>query len=136
MKKWIAEAYILLWEEAADPVHVGGRAEVLPTRWSATSRRHQDCLEKLSAKPCDILIVDLEDCEAEGLELLTQARRMAPWISTMAIVERAAVPTAVKAVKAGACECLEKPVSRSIACARRSRDNWPGWRPCPARAGL
>lgn len=72
--------------------------------------KHQDCLERLSVKPCDILIVDLEGYEEEGLELLTQARRMAPWISTMAIVERAAVPTAVKAVKAGACECLEKPI--------------------------
>jgi len=71
----------------------------------------QDCLEKLSAKPCDILIVDLEGSEGEGLDLLIQVRRMAPWVSTVAIVERAAVPAAVKAVKAGACECLEKPVS-------------------------
>lgn len=70
----------------------------------------QECLEKLAVKPCDVLIVDLEDCEAEGLNLLVQARRTAPWISTIAIVRQAAVPTAVKAVKAGACECLEKPV--------------------------
>jgi two-component system response regulator FixJ len=73
--------------------------------------RHQDCLEKLAAKPCDVLIVDLDDSGMEGLDLLKQARRMAPWISTMAIVEHAAVPMAVEAVKAGACECLEKPVS-------------------------
>jgi len=71
---------------------------------------HQECLEKLSVKPCDILIVELEDDEAEGLELLTKTRRMAPWISTVAIVDRAAVSAAVKAVKAGACDCLEKPV--------------------------
>ena len=76
----------------------------------------RDCLEKLSAKPCDILIVDLEGAEAEGLELLSQVRRMAPWVSTVAIVERAAVPMAVKAVKAGACECLEKPVVADRLC--------------------
>lgn len=70
----------------------------------------RSCLEKLSVQPCDILIVDLEECETEGLEMLVQARRMAPWISTMALVEHAAVPAAVKAVKAGAHECLEKPV--------------------------
>jgi two-component system, LuxR family, response regulator FixJ len=70
----------------------------------------QNCLEKLSVRPCDILIVDLDGCEAEGLELLAQARRMAPWIAAMALVEHAAVPAAVKAVKAGACECLEKPI--------------------------
>jgi two-component system response regulator FixJ len=75
-----------------------------------------DCLEKLSARPCDILIVDLEGSEREGLELLAQARRVAPWISTVAIVERAAVPTAVKAVKAGACECFEKPVEMDRLC--------------------
>lgn len=71
----------------------------------------QDCLEELSARPCDMLIVDLEGSEGEGLELLTEVRRTAPWVSTVAIVERAAVPLAVKAVKAGACECLEKPVA-------------------------
>lgn len=76
----------------------------------------RDCLEKLSAKPCDILIVDLEGSEGEGLELLTQVRRMAPWVSTVAIVERAAVHLAVKAVKAGACECLEKPVATDRLC--------------------
>lgn len=70
----------------------------------------RDCLEKLSATPCDILIVDLEGVEEKGLGLLAQVRRMAPWVPTLAIVERAAVPLAVKAVKAGACDCLEKPV--------------------------
>ena len=70
----------------------------------------QSCLAKLSVRPCDILIVDLEGYETEGLEMLAQARRMAPWISTMALVEHAAVPAAVKAVKTGALECLEKPV--------------------------
>lgn len=78
--------------------------------------RHQDCLEKLSVKPCDILVVDLEDGETEGLDLLRQARRMAPWISTMALVEHAAVPAAVNAVKSGACECLEKPVPADRLC--------------------
>lgn len=79
-------------------------------KWVGYFSRCQDGLEKLAVKPCDILIVDLEGYETEGFELLIQARRMAPWIPTMAIVERAAVPTAVKAVKAGVCECLEKPV--------------------------
>jgi DNA-binding NarL/FixJ family response regulator len=78
--------------------------------------KYRDCIEKLSAKPCDVLIVDLEGCEEEGLELLLKARRMAPWISTLAIVERAAVATAVKAVRAGADECLEKPVQTYQLC--------------------
>ncbi|MEN6423934.1 MAG: LuxR C-terminal-related transcriptional regulator [Phycisphaerales bacterium] len=75
-----------------------------------------DCLDRLLTKPCDVLIVELEDSEAEGLDLLSQTRRMAPWISAMAIVENRAVPIAVKAIRAGACECLEKPLSAARLC--------------------
>ncbi len=70
----------------------------------------QECLDKLSEKPCDLLIVDLNGCEMEGIEVLTQARRMAPWIASLALVERTGVRGAVKAMKAGASDCLEKPV--------------------------
>lgn len=70
----------------------------------------EDCLDKLSEKPCDLLIVDLDGCETEGLTVLTEARRMAPWILSLALVERAGVRSAVRAVKAGACDCLEKPI--------------------------
>jgi len=75
-----------------------------------------DCLERLLTRPCDILIVELKDDDVAGLDLLVQARRMAPWISTMAIVENGAVPAAVKAIKAGAAECLEKPVHADRLC--------------------
>ena len=69
----------------------------------------QDCLERLSERPCDLLIIDLDGCETEGIEVLTQAKRMAPWIFSLALVERADVRDAVRAMKAGACDCLEKP---------------------------
>lgn len=69
-----------------------------------------ECLDKLLTKPCDVLIVELGGNEPTGLGLLTQTRQMAPWISTLAIVENGAVPDAVRAIKAGVCECLEKPV--------------------------
>jgi FixJ family two-component response regulator len=78
--------------------------------------RAPDCLDRLLTKPCDILIVKLEDHEVEGLDLLVQTRRMAPWVSTVAIVENGAVPTAVGAIKTGACECLEEPVSADRLC--------------------
>jgi two-component system response regulator TtrR len=75
-----------------------------------------ECLDRLLTKPCDILIVELGDTEPTGLSLLAQARQMAPWISTLAIVENGAVPNAVRAIKAGACECLEKPVQPERLC--------------------
>jgi two-component system response regulator FixJ len=71
---------------------------------------YQECLDKLATKPCDLLIVDLDGCEMEAIGVLEQARRMAPWLSSLAIVGHAAVPCAIKAIKAGASDCLDKPV--------------------------
>jgi len=73
------------------------------------SRPH-DCLETLAAKPCDLLIVDLAGGGPAGLQVLEQAGRMAPGISALAVVERAAISSALEAIKAGAGDCLEQPV--------------------------
>ncbi len=72
--------------------------------------RVKDCLRELAEKPFDLLIIDLEGCAEEGLEMIGEVRRMAPWISCLALVEHADVRCAVKAVKVGACECFEKPL--------------------------
>jgi DNA-binding NarL/FixJ family response regulator len=71
---------------------------------------YQECLEKLATKPCDLLVIDLDGCEIEALDMLEQARRIAPWLSSLAIVSHASVPCAIKAIKAGASDCLDKPV--------------------------
>jgi FixJ family two-component response regulator len=71
---------------------------------------HEECLEKLAVRPCDLLVIDLDGCEPEGLDTLEQARRVAPWISSLVIVGHAAVPCAIKAIRAGAGDCLDKPV--------------------------
>ena len=73
---------------------------------------HEECIARLATKPCDLLIIDLDGCESEGLDMLEQARRIAPWVSSLAIVEHAAVSCAIKAIKAGAGDCLDKPVQR------------------------
>lgn len=73
---------------------------------------HQECIERLATKPCDLLILDLEGCETEGLDVLEQVRRVAPWIPSLAVVEHAAVYCAIKVIKAGASDCLDKPVEK------------------------
>lgn len=35
---------------------------------------------------------------------------MVPWVSSLALIEHAGVRSAVRAIKAGACDCLKKPV--------------------------
>ena len=72
--------------------------------------RDQECVERLDAKPCDLLILDLGGCEPQGLYVLEQVRRIAPWVSSLAIVEHADVFWAIRATKAGAEDCLDKPV--------------------------
>ena len=74
--------------------------------------RHQECVEKLATKPCDLLIVDWGGCPAEGVNVTEQARRLTPWVPSLAIVEHAAVGCAIRAIRAGASDCLDKPVQQ------------------------
>jgi two-component system response regulator FixJ len=73
---------------------------------------YRECIDKLATRPCDLLVMDLDGCEPEGLDMLEQARRMTPWIPSLAIVKHAAVCCAIKAIKAGAGDCLDKPVEQ------------------------
>jgi FixJ family two-component response regulator len=72
--------------------------------------RFQECVERLATRPCDLLIVDLADCPEEGFDVIEQARRLTPWVPSLVIVERAAVGCAIRAIRAGAGDCLDKPV--------------------------
>ena len=71
-----------------------------------------DCVTKVNTKPCDLLVLDLGGCESEGLDVLRQVKRVAPWTVNLAIVEHAAVASAVRAVRAGASDCLDRPVAQ------------------------
>jgi FixJ family two-component response regulator len=71
-----------------------------------------ECIERLTTKPCDLLLIDLDCCEPEGLEVLEQVRRVAPWIPSVVIVEHAAVCSAIRAIKAGAGDCLDRPLEQ------------------------
>jgi DNA-binding NtrC family response regulator len=70
----------------------------------------QECIDRLATKPGDLLIIDLDGCSEEGLDVIEQARRLTPWVSSLAIVEHAAVACAIKAIRAGAGDCLDKPM--------------------------
>ncbi len=70
----------------------------------------QEYIDRLATKPGDLLIIDLDGCSEEGLAVIEQARRLTPWVASLAIVEHAAVTNAIRAVRAGAGDCLDKPV--------------------------
>jgi FixJ family two-component response regulator len=73
-----------------------------------------ECLKQLSIQNCDLLIADVKMPEMDGIELLKEAKRITPWLSVLIITGYADISLAVKAVKAGAEDFIEKPLSKKI----------------------
>jgi two-component system response regulator FixJ len=71
-----------------------------------------ECLEKLTFQRCDLLITDMRMPEMNGIELMIKAKRIAPWIPVLVITGYGDIPMAVKAVKAGAIDFIEKPLEK------------------------
>ena len=74
--------------------------------------RTADCLERLRSEICHLLITDLKMPKMDGIELLTEAKRLAPWMPVLVITGYGDIPTAVAAIKAGAADFIEKPLDR------------------------
>jgi len=71
-----------------------------------------DCLTRLRSKKCDLLITDLKMPEKDGIELLTDIQHLAPWVPVLMITGYGDIPTAVKAMQAGAVDFIEKPLDK------------------------
>jgi FixJ family two-component response regulator len=71
-----------------------------------------DCLEQLYRQKCDLLITDVKMPEMNGIELLTEAKRLAPWVPVLVITGYGNIPTAVTALKTGAVDFIEKPLHK------------------------
>ena len=69
-----------------------------------------ECIGQLRRHKCDLLITDLKMPQMDGVELLTKARTIAPWLPVLMITGYGDIPTAVKAVKAGVVDFIEKPL--------------------------
>jgi two-component system response regulator TtrR len=69
-----------------------------------------ECIEQLHREKCHLLITDLRMPQMDGVELATNARVIAPWLPVLMITGYGDIPTAVKAVKAGAVDFIEKPL--------------------------
>jgi len=71
-----------------------------------------DCLKHLRSKKCDLLITDVRMPGMDGLELIGHARRIVPWIAVLVVSGYGDIPMAVRALKAGAADFLEKPLTK------------------------
>jgi len=70
----------------------------------------RDCLEQLRSQRCDLLITDVKMPEMSGIELLTEVKRSVPWLPVLLVTGYGDIPMAVKALKMGALNFLEKPL--------------------------
>ena len=69
-----------------------------------------DCLKNLYQQNCDLLISDVRMPDRNGIELLVEAKCIAPWMPVLVMTSYGNVPLAVEAVKKGAVEFIEKPL--------------------------
>ncbi|MFC1636510.1 response regulator transcription factor [Planctomycetota bacterium] len=81
----------------------------------------RDCLEKLSSERCDLLITDVKMPGMDGLELLTEAKRIAPWLTVMVVTAYGDIQMAVKSLNMGALDFIVKPLGmQRLLCAVES----------------
>ncbi len=71
-----------------------------------------ECLAQLRSVKCHLLITDLRMPEKDGMELLTEVKQLAPWVPVLVITGYGDIPTAVKAIKCGAVDFIEKPLDK------------------------
>lgn len=68
-----------------------------------------ECLVQLCVQRCHLLIVDLQTPRKTGLRVLEQVKDHAPWVPILIVTGYGDIPTAVRAIKRGAVDFIEKP---------------------------
>jgi two-component system response regulator FixJ len=75
--------------------------------------RARECLAQLCRGRCDLLITDLQRPQMNGLRLLEQVKELSPWVPVLIVTGHGDVPTAVRAIKGGAVDFVEKPLRKA-----------------------
>jgi two-component system response regulator FixJ len=70
------------------------------------------CLKQLLSQSCDLLITDVRMPGIDGIELVRRAKHIVPWLPILVITGYGDIPMAIRAVKAGAAEFIEKPLHK------------------------
>ena len=70
------------------------------------------CLARLESVPCDLLITDVKMPGKDGIELLVEVRKQRSWLPVLIVTGFGDVPMAVRALKEGASDFVEKPLDR------------------------
>ncbi len=70
----------------------------------------KSCLDALGRQACNLVIADVNMPKMDGLKLLEQIKRIRPKLDVILLTGYGDVPMAVKAIKAGAIDFIEKPL--------------------------
>jgi FixJ family two-component response regulator len=73
-----------------------------------------ECLSHLEDERCDLLITDVKMPGRDGIELLIAVKELQPWLPVVVVTGFGDVPMAVRALKAGAADFIEKPLDRDL----------------------
>lgn len=76
-----------------------------------TAASAEEAVERLNTSPFDLMLLDLWLPEVDGLELLRQAREMRPQTRVVVVTAHGTVEAAVRAMKLGALDFVQKPFS-------------------------
>ncbi len=102
---------LVLGDEPELRVMLGSVVERLGVSIESAPTR-EDCLKKLGTGCCDLLIVDSNGNAESHLELLSVLKHRHSPVRSLFLVDHGDIATAVRAVKAGAVDCLERPIRR------------------------
>lgn len=72
----------------------------------------QECLAHLEQQDCDLLITDIRMPSMDGMTLLSLVRQSRPTLPVILVTGVGDIPMAVRAMKMGAADFLEKPLRR------------------------
>ncbi len=70
------------------------------------------CLDSLMTRKCHLLISNARRPAAEAVDLLAGARGMTPPVPVVVLVDHGDIQAAVRVMKGGAVDCLERPPQR------------------------
>ncbi|NWG14436.1 MAG: response regulator, partial [Acidobacteria bacterium] len=102
-----------------------------------TSRSGREALDVLRQKRVDVVVSDIRMPDLTGVELLREARQVAPDTAFVMMTAFASTDTAIEALQHGACEYLTKPfrmeeLKRIVLQALERRGSRPVSTPSPA----
>jgi two-component system response regulator FixJ len=69
-----------------------------------------DCLENLQKQNCDLLITDVKMPGMDGIKLVQKTKQFKPWLPILIVTGYGDIPMAIRAIKAGALDFIEKPL--------------------------